>query len=189
MSKKDKQLTNNLQVVHVCLDMDFSSYYLLALCVWSDAAICLSVYLCSSVFPRQGQCLLFLWRHEFYLRERSKKTGKRQVPRKLAQRSMNNKLRQKQMMVCLLVETSTSSTRRVKQWFLLWLCGSYSFSGVTERNTDLSFHCFLSVCLSVCLCECAAQLCALPALWSCSLLSSLQIYPLHWKNRVSTFLL
>lgn len=43
-----------------------------------------------SVFPRQGQCLRFHWRREFYFRQWSSKTGKRQVPRKSAQRSMNN---------------------------------------------------------------------------------------------------
>lgn len=45
-----------------------------------------------SIFPRQGQCWLFLQRHEFYFRERSNGMEKKQVPRKLA-RNMNNKLK------------------------------------------------------------------------------------------------
>lgn len=53
----------------------------------------MSVCVCWSVFPRQGPCFLFLWRHEFYLRGWRNKMGKKQVPRKSAQRSMNNKLR------------------------------------------------------------------------------------------------
>lgn len=84
-----------------------------------------------SVFPRQGQCLLFLWRHEFYFRERSSKSGKRQVPRKSAQRSMKNKLKEERMIACLRQKAATNRA------YSLDFFKSYVFISIKSHKEQL----------------------------------------------------